>query len=49
MSQESDDGGHVGLIPPERIIPKLDELKRLMDQAGRDFSTLELTSLAVSG
>jgi hypothetical protein len=34
------------LIPPERIRLKLDELKQLMDQAGRDFSTLELTALA---
>jgi hypothetical protein len=34
------------LILPERIGPKLDELKRLMDQTGRDFSTLELSALA---
>ena len=34
------------MIPPERIGPKLDELKQFIDQAGRDFSKLELTALA---
>jgi len=43
---DSDPDGDFGLILPERIGPKLDELKRLMEQAGRDFSTLELTVLA---
>lgn len=43
---EFGDGWHIGLILPERIGPKLDELKRLMDQAGRDFSALELSALA---
>ena len=43
---EFGDGWHIGLILPERIGPKLDELKRLMDQAGRNFSTLELSALA---
>jgi alkanesulfonate monooxygenase SsuD/methylene tetrahydromethanopterin reductase-like flavin-dependent oxidoreductase (luciferase family) len=42
---EFGDGWHIGLIPLERINPKIDELKRLMEQAGRDFSTLELTTL----
>lgn len=43
---EFGDGWHIGLIPPERIGPKLDELKQLMEQTGRDFSKLELTALA---
>ena len=46
---EFGNGWHIGLILPERIGPKLDELKRLMDQAGRDFSTLELSALADPG
>src|SRR5215510_12400410 len=46
---EFGDGWHIGLILPERIGPKLDQLKRLMEQAGRDFSKLELTALAASG
>lgn len=46
---EFGDGWHIGLILPERIGPKLDELKRLIDQAGRDFSTLELSALADPG
>jgi probable F420-dependent oxidoreductase len=43
---EFGDGWHIGLILPERIGPKLDELKRLMEQTGRDFFKLELTALA---
>jgi len=35
-----------GLIPPEQVDPKLNKLKPFMDQAGRDFSTLELSALA---
>jgi alkanesulfonate monooxygenase SsuD/methylene tetrahydromethanopterin reductase-like flavin-dependent oxidoreductase (luciferase family) len=46
---EFGDGWHIGLILPERIGPKLDQLKRLMEQAGRDFTKLELTALAASG
>ena len=46
---EFGDGWHIGLILPERIGPKLDQLKRLMEQAGRDFSELELTALAAAG
>ena len=34
------------MIPPKRVISKLDEPKPFIDQAGRDFLTLEVTSLA---
>jgi len=43
---EFGDGWHIGLILPERIPPRIEQLKRMMDQAGRDFSTLELSALA---
>ena len=43
------DGWHIGLILPERINAKLDQLKRFMEEAGRDFSKLELTALAAAG
>lgn len=46
---EFGNGWHIGLILPERIGPKLDQLKRKMEQAGRDFSELELTALAAAG
>ena len=43
---ELGDGWHIGLVLPERIPQKLQELQRLMEKAGRDFSGLELTALA---
>ena len=43
---EFGDGWHIGLVLPERIPQKLQELKQLMEKAGRDFSKLELTALA---
>ena len=39
------DGWHIGLITPEQIRPRLEQLKGLMEQAGRDFTKLELTAL----
>ncbi len=41
------DGWHIGLIRPETIPDRVETLKGLMDQAGRDFSSLELTALAL--
>ena len=43
---EFGDGWHIGLVLPERIPQKLQDLKQLMEKAGRDFSKLELTALA---
>ncbi len=43
---ELGDGWHIGLVLPERIPQKLQELKQLMEKAGRDFAKLELTALA---
>jgi probable F420-dependent oxidoreductase len=45
---EFGNGWHIGLIRPDRIGPRLEQLKTLMDQAGRDFAQLELTALAAS-
>ena len=42
-------GWHIGLILPERIPAKLEQLKTMMEQAGRNFSELELTALAAAG
>ena len=41
-------GWHCGLVLPERIPGLLDRIRALMDEAGRDFSELEITSLAAS-
>ena len=41
-------GWHCGLVLPERIPGLLDRIRGLMDEAGRDFSELEITALAVS-
>ena len=38
-------GWHFGLITPEQIRPRLDHLKALMDETGRDYSDLEITGL----
>lgn len=38
-------GWHFGLITPEQIRPRLDRLKALMDEIGRDYSDLEITGL----
>jgi len=38
-------GWHFGLITPEQIRPRLDRLKALMDEVGRDYSDLEITGL----
>jgi probable F420-dependent oxidoreductase len=46
---EFGDGWHIGLILPERIGPRIEQLKKLMEQAGRDFAQLEITALAASG
>ena len=43
---EFGDGWHIGLVLPERIPQKLQELRQLMAKVGRDFSSLELTALA---
>lgn len=42
-------GWHIGLILPERIPAKIEQLKSMMEQAGRNFSELELTALAAAG
>lgn len=41
-------GWHCGLVLPERIPGLLDRIRGLMDEAGRDFSELEITALAAS-
>ena len=41
-------GWHCGLVLPERIPGLLDQIKDLMEEAGRDFNELEITALAVS-
>ena len=41
-------GWHCGLVLPERISGLLDRIRALMDEAGRDFSELEITALAAS-
>ena len=41
-------GWHCGLVLPERIPGLLDRIRALMDEAGRDFSELEITALATS-
>ena len=41
-------GWHCGLVLPERIPGLLDQIKGLMDEAGRDFNELEITALALS-
>ena len=41
-------GWHCGLVLPERIPGLLDRIRDLMDEAGRDFSELEITALATS-
>ena len=41
-------GWHCGLVLPERIPGLLDRIRALMDEAGRDFSELEITALAAS-
>lgn len=41
-------GWHCGLVLPERILGLLDRIRALMDEAGRDFSELEITALAAS-
>ena len=41
-------GWHCGLVLPERIPGLLDRIRSLMDEAGRDFSELEITALAAS-
>lgn len=40
-------GWHIGLIRPETIADRIETLKGLMDQTGRDFSSLELTALVL--
>lgn len=42
------DGWHCGLVLPERIPGLLDQIRTLMDEAGRGFSELEITALAAS-
>ena len=42
------DGWHCGLVLPERIPGLLDRIRALMEEAGRDFSELEITALAAS-
>ena len=41
-------GWHCGLVLPERIPGLLDRIRVVMDEAGRDFSELEITALAAS-
>ena len=41
-------GWHCGLVLPERIPGLLDRIRGLMNEAGRDFSELEITALAAS-
>ena len=41
-------GWHCGLVLPERIPGLLDRIRALMEEAGRDFSELEITALAAS-
>ena len=41
-------GWHCGLVLPERIPGLLNRIRALMDEAGRDFSELEITALAAS-
>ncbi len=41
-------GWHCGLVLPKRIPGLLDQIKGLMEEAGRDFNELEITALAVS-
>lgn len=41
-------GWHCGLVLPERIPGLLARIRGLMDEAGRDFSELEITALAAS-
>lgn len=38
-------GWHIGPVPLAEIRPRFDELRRLMDAAGRDFAELEITSM----
>ena len=41
-------GWHCGLVLPERIPGLLEQIKGLMDAAGRDFNELEISALALS-
>lgn len=38
-------GWHIGPVPLAEIQHRFDELRRLMDAAGRDFAELEVTSM----
>jgi probable F420-dependent oxidoreductase len=42
---EFGNGWHIGLLTFEQMRPFLEKLKGLMEQAGRDYSKLELTAL----
>ncbi|MCL6645594.1 MAG: LLM class flavin-dependent oxidoreductase [Dehalococcoidia bacterium] len=42
---EFGDGWHIGLLTFAQLRPLHDKLRQLMDQAGRDFTALELTAL----
>ena len=41
-------GWHCGLILPERIPSKVNQLKDLMNECNREFRDLEITALALS-
>jgi probable F420-dependent oxidoreductase len=45
---EFGDGWHIGPIALEEVKPRFAELRTLMEKAGRDFSTLEITSMVDS-
>lgn len=42
---EFGNGWHIGPLTPAEITPKLNRLKQLMAEAGRNFSELEITAL----
>ena len=39
------DGWHIGLLTFDQIRPMLDQLKKLMHEAGRNYDDLELTAM----
>src|SRR5262249_8929788 len=42
---EFGDGWHIGPVALEEVKPRIGQLRELMAKAGRDFPTLEITSM----
>ncbi len=46
MTANLSDGWHIALLTFEQIEDMLEQLKRLMAEAGRDYDALELTAMS---